>query len=241
MRKSTWSKRTKLSFVLVFLAMPLVIYMGMNLADRKYYVVSVLLIGLSMFPFLYRFEKRKPQARELLILSVLSAMAVISRTVFIFVPFFKPMAAVVMITGISFGPEAGFLCGVLSSFVSNFIFGQGPWTPYQMFAFGMAGFLSGLFYRAGLLKRERSALAIHGAFIIILVVGPLLDLSALFTSVSSINWKNAGLFILSGFTVNTIHALATAVFLFLLSGPIFEKLDRMKLKYGFLEERSHEI
>jgi|GEM_PF-6169772 len=88
MRKSTWSKRTKLSFALVFIAMPLVIYMGMNLADHKYYVVCVLLIGLSMFPFLYRFEKRKPQARELLILSVLSSMAVIRRTVFIFVPFF---------------------------------------------------------------------------------------------------------------------------------------------------------
>ena len=58
MSKSTWSKRTKLSFALVFIAMPLVIYMGMNLAEHKYYVVSVLLIGLSMCTDLKRENPR---------------------------------------------------------------------------------------------------------------------------------------------------------------------------------------
>ena len=71
------------------------------------------------------------------------------------VPFFKPLTGIVMITGMALGPEAGFLTGAISGFVSNFIFGQGPWTPWQMFAFGVAGFLTGVLAKRGWLTAEK--------------------------------------------------------------------------------------
>ena len=57
---------------------------------------------------------------------------------------FKPIAAIVIITGVSLGGEAGFLCACLIMMISNMFFGQGPWTPWQMFSYGMIGYLAGI-------------------------------------------------------------------------------------------------
>ena len=62
-------------------------------------------------------------------------------------PQFKPCVAIIIITGIMLGKQAGFLCGALTAFVSDFFFGQGPWTPWQMFAFGIIGFISAIVFQ----------------------------------------------------------------------------------------------
>lgn len=71
-----------------------------------------------------------------MVISVLAAIGVAGRAAFFIVPSFKPVAAIVILTGISFGGEAGFLVGCLIMTLSNMFMGQGPWTPWQMFAFG---------------------------------------------------------------------------------------------------------
>ena len=131
--------------------------MSKELINGNYYLVSVVLIVLAFVVFFFSYEKKKPQARELVTLSVMCAIAVASRAVFSMIPFFKPMAGIIMITGMAFGPGAGFLTGVVSAFVSNFIFGQGPWTPFQMLAWGICGFLAGGF--GALLHRKIPLLA----------------------------------------------------------------------------------
>ena len=93
--------------------------------------------------FFFCYEKKKPQAREIVTLAVMSAIAIASRAAFAVIPFFKPMMGIIMITGIAFGGGAGFLAGTVTGFVSNFIFGQGPWTPWQMLAYGLGGALAG--------------------------------------------------------------------------------------------------
>ena len=84
----------------------------------------------------------------------MAAMCVVGRTAFSIVPLpnFKPVTAIVMITGIAFGPEAGYLTGALAALLSNFLFGQGPWTPWQMFSWGIVGFLTGTLYRTGIFE-----------------------------------------------------------------------------------------
>lgn len=142
---------------------------------RVYYLASVLIILYTMVPFFLVFEHRKPQARELVVLAVLCAIAVASRAAFKMIDHFKPMTAIIMISGMAFGPEAGFLVGAVSGFSSNFLFGHGPWTPWQMFAFGTAGFLAGALYRLGWLSKKRLPLSLFGFFAVLLLVGPLLD------------------------------------------------------------------
>ena len=236
--KKKLTRRTAVSFLLILIAIPVTIWVGWRCFDRNYYVVSLLIIGYTMLPFFLVFEKRKPQAKELVILAVMCAIAVASRAAFIWLPFFKPITAIIIITGIAFGAEAGFLTGAISGFVSNFLFGQGPWTPWQMFAFGIAGFLAGLLYRKGLLKRGSLPLCVFGGALVMLVVGPLLDTCALFTMSSVANTASAAAVYLSGIPVNAVHAAATVLTLLFFSKPLLEKLDRVKLKYGMMEGRA---
>ena len=138
-KKRSFSKRMILSALLILVAIPLTIYIGWNISERQFYITSLLIIVYTMIPFFLVFEKRKPQAKELVVIAVMCAIAVVSRAAFIWLPHFKPMTAIIIITGVALGAEAGFLTGAMTGFVSNFIFGQGPWTPWQMFAFGIAG------------------------------------------------------------------------------------------------------
>lgn len=148
-RKTNW--RFWLSLAIMVLLVPLAVVLFTRL-KQSFYLSGLTIIVLTIAAFFLHFESRKPQARELVLLAVLCALAVASRAAFGFVPHFKPMLAIVMLTGIAFGPEAGFLCGAISGFASNFIFGQGPWTPWQMFAYGIGGMLAGLFALCGILK-----------------------------------------------------------------------------------------
>lgn len=235
-KRKQMTKRTLVAILLIFIAMPATLYLGWRFADRQYYITSLLIIVYTMIPFFLVFEKRKPQARELVVIAVLCVIAVASRAAFIWAPHFKPITAIIIIAGMAFGAEAGFLTGAVSGFVSNFIFGQGPWTPWQMFAFGIAGFLAGLLCRKGMLKKKRLPLCIFGGCTVMLIVGPLLDTPALFTMTSKITCESAGLIYLSGLPVNAVHATATVLTLLLFSRPMFEKLDRIKTKYGMMED-----
>ncbi len=231
MRARKW-----IGLVVLFLGIPALIYGCFRAGGRMYYLSSTLMIVLTALPFFLRFERRRPQTRELVVLAVLCALAVVSRAMFAPVAHFKPMAAIIMISGAAFGAEAGFLVGAVSAFASNFLFGQGPWTPWQMFAFGVGGFLAGLLCRRGILPRKPLPLAVFGFGAVMLVVGPLLDTSTLLTQAAAIGWQSAAAVYLSGIPVNVIHGLATFLTLLLLSRPMLEKLDRICTKYGMMEE-----
>lgn len=237
MKKATLPRRSWLTLVLLFVLIPAALVLCPRLGGQVWYLTSLLIIAFTLCAFFLVFESRRPQARELVVLAVLSALAVASRAAFAPLPHFKPMTAVIMITGIAFGPEAGFLTGAVSGFVSNFLFGQGPWTPWQMFAYGVGGFLAGLLARLGLLRRHRPGQAVFGFFAVVLLVGPLLDTCALFTMTGEITAASARAIYLSGVPVNLIHGAATALTLLLFANPLLEKLDRLRVKYGMLEGR----
>lgn len=234
------SLRTGLRFLILLVLIPLTLYLCAK-ADRKYYLSSLVIIVLTLSAFFLHFENRRPQAREMVVLAVMSALAVASRAVFAAIPHFKPMMGIVMLTGIAFGPEAGFLCGAVSGFVSNFIFGQGPWTPWQMFAYGVGGLLAGLFAQWGILKKvpargsDFAVLGIFGFLSIVLIVGPLLDTSTLFMMVNTVNSTSAAAIYLSGLPVNLVHGVATLVTVVLAGKPLLEKLQRIQIKYGMME------
>ena len=108
-----------------FAVIPLTLYFGMHLPGRSYYITSTLVIVELLVPFLLAFESRKPQARELVVIAVLSALAVAARVV-IPLPHFKAIFAIIMLSGIAFGPEAGFMVGAISALASNFSMGRVP-------------------------------------------------------------------------------------------------------------------
>lgn len=200
--------------------------------NERYYLFATLLIIGGMLPFILGFERKKPQAGEIVLVSVMSAIAVVARMAFSFVPHFKPIAAIVMITGMAFGPTAGFISGMLSLFVSNLAFSQGPWTPWQMFAFGIAGFVAGILYEKKIMnENKRFVTALLGFLIIVLIVGPLLDTSTFFLMDGMLGDITPWAIYLSGLPVNAINGAATALTLLLLCKPFMERINRIKLKY----------
>lgn len=235
MDKKKVSLRRVFGWAMVLLAVPATIWLGWRYAARQYYVVSFVILLWSMLPFFLLFERRKPQARELVTIAVMAALAAAARAAFIWAPSFKPITGIVIITGVALGAEAGFLTGALAAFVSNFLFGQGAWTPWQMFAFGIAGFLAGALRARGWLSERKLPLTIFGAAVTLLLVGPLLDTCTLFTMQSEITRAGAAAIYLSGLPVNAVHAAATALTIWLVSKPLLEKLGRLRTKYGLME------
>lgn len=231
-------KSVIISLAVLLVLIPATLFLGTRLTGRMYYLTSTLVVLETMLPFFLRFETRRPKARELVILAVMCTLATVSRLV-VLLPNFKPITGIIMITGMAFGPEAGFLTGAVSALASNFFFSQGPWTPWQMMAYGAGGFLAGLvFYRlrnpSGTWKKL-AGLAAFGFFAVLLVVGPLLDCCTLFTTGTAITWKFALAVFTVGLSHNFQHALATAVTLVLFGKPLLWKLNRLRVKYGMLE------
>ena len=225
-------KKSHLATLLVCVVLiPLTLLLGKHLPGRKYYITTTLIILELMLPFFLSFEGRKPQARELVILAVLCALAIAGRVVFP-IPHFKAVFAIIIIAAIAFGPESGFMVGAITAFVSNFFYGQGPFTPWQMFAYGAGGMLAGFLFRKGWLPRKPWVMAVFGFCAVLFFIGPILDSSSIFIMLSRITWKAIVTVFTSGLFINFCQALCTAAVLLLIGKPLLDKLERVKRKHG---------
>ena len=231
-------KKSNIAMLIVFLAlMPLTLFLGDKLPGKGYYLTGILIIIELSVPFFMMFEKRKPQARELVVLAVMIALAVIGR-VAIPIPHFKAAFAIIILTGIAFGPEAGFIVGAITAFASNFFYGQGAYMPWQMMAYGAGGMLAGFVFIKNRIPKNPWIMAIFGFFAVALWIGPLLDTSHVFIMMPKISLETVTAALASGFPVNISQGLCTAIMMFLFGKPLLEKLDRVKQKYGMLENEN---
>ncbi len=229
-------KRTVAAAGLIVLAIPLTLFISVYyLGSRKYNIISLIVLLEAMLPFFLIFEGRKPKARELVILAVLCAIGVAGRAAFFMLPQFKPVIAITIIAGVAFGGESGFLVGAMTMLVSNILFSQGPWTPWQMFAMGIIGFLAGILFRKGLLRRARLSLCIFGVFSAVFIYGGIMNPAAALLSASKLDWNLLLAYYLTGFPLDCVQGAATWLFLWFAAEPMLEKLDRIKVKYGLVE------
>lgn len=215
-----------------------------GLSRRTWYLLSFLVLVLAFVPFFVRWEKGEGKnGREMVVIAVMSALAVVSRSIFYMLPQIKPMAAIVIITGAVLGVRAGFMTGAMAAFVSNFLFGQGPWTPWQMTAMGLVGALAGvIFYRkfnssgTGASKKMTGALALYGGLAAGAIYGVIMDTATLFMYSDSYSLKLLITFYISGLPFNAAHGVATFLFILLLASVVSKRLMRLKMKYGIFAD-----
>lgn len=215
-----------LSMLVILFSMLLVIGSIIFTNGRHYYLAAIILIVLSWLLVYLRYEQNKPSLRKIVILAVMISLVVSSRMLFILTPGFKPMTAMIIICGIVFGKEEGYLCGSLAAFISNFIFGQGPWTPFQMFAWGMIG------YGAGFLKKEQT----YWIYCYALCSGIFFTLCMDLWSVllfDSFQWQRYALYVIGSLPTTIMYCIANVLFILLLKDTCFKKFDRIKKKYGW--------
>ena len=217
--------RRVLRVLLPFVLIPALVLLGAVFRGKGYAFLSLCIAVLSFLFFVSGYERRKTGTRRLILVAILTALSVTGR----FIPVFKPITAVTMLTAMYLGGESGFLVGSLSAIISNMYFGQGPWTPFQMLSWGLIGLAAG--GMAGVLKRSRVALCGFG-FIAGIAYSFIMD-------IWTVLWYNGG-FDLSLYRAALVTALpfmllygcSNILFLLLLARPIGEKLERVHIKYG---------
>lgn len=197
--------------------------------ERMYAWITLCVVILACVPFLVRFERGAADARRLILIAALTALSVLGRMAFAPVPGFKPVTAMVVITAMYFGGEAGFLTGALSAVISNFYFGQGPWTPFQMFSWGIIGFIAGLI--AEPLKRSRIILSVYAVLSGVLY-SFLMDVWTVLWADGYFNISRYLAALASAVPFTAVYAVSNLVFLLLLARPIGRILERIKTKYA---------
>ncbi len=218
-------------YISVFILIPMLILLGALLyPERSYTVVSLGVAALACVPFFISFEKKKSHStRTIVMLAVMTALSVAGRFIFAPVPFFKPVTAIVVIAGMYFGAEFGFLTGALSAVISNFYFGQGAWTPFQMFSWGIIGFIAGLLNNP--LIRSKIVLIIYGAlagvaYSLIMDVWTVLWMDGIF---NPLRFFAA---VISALPVTAEYMVSNVIFLLILTPLFSKKIERLKNKYG---------
>ena len=216
--------------IIILILIPILIAGGIIIfKDRKYNIISMLIAVLSCIPLFIRFEKKTIDTRELIIIAVMTAISTTGRFAFAAIPGFKPVTAIVVITAMYFGSESGFVTGALSAIISNIFFGQGPWTPFQMFSWGIVGYIAGILADKGIIK-NRLILFIYGGFAGVLY-SMLMDIWTVLSIDGTLNFTRYITAIISALPFTLTYAVSNIVFLFFLEKPIGERLLRIKKKY----------
>lgn len=226
---------TLVSVFCYFILIPFLIYLGVKF--NKYNIVSIIIAFICLIPQFVKFENSKTSASELVIIASMIALSVVGRIIFTPVPGFKPVTAIVIITGIAFGSEAGFITGALTALISNIFMGQGPWTTFQMFVWGFLGYLSGIIYKnIGEKQPNMIILSIFGGLGGV-VFSLLMDIYTVI-SYKDISFSRYILCVSNSFPFMAIYAISNIIFLLILAKPILTKTNRIKKKYGIFGKKS---
>ncbi len=102
-------------------------------------LASFLVVGLVLALGWLAYERGRPSPRMVAVVGTLAAVAALGRDAFVALPDVKPITALTLVVGYSLGPLPGFSVGALGMLASNFVLGQGPYTPWQMAAWGLVG------------------------------------------------------------------------------------------------------
>ena len=222
------SARTRniVRIICLFITIVTVVLIGIFVVRDKYHMaISTIVAILSWVLFVCGLDRKKVGNRRVVIVSVMVALSVIGRMF----PVLKPVTVFAMLSGMFLGAEAGFLVGSFSALISDFWFGQGPWTPFQMLAWGLIGFFAGVL--ATPLKRSRFCLYVYG-IIAAIVFSLIMDVWSAIWIAGEFSVKIYVAKLVTSVPHTVLYAVSNVVFLFFFAKPFSEKLERIRVKYG---------
>ena len=193
-------------------------------------LVSTIVVAIAFIPFIIGLERDNLKPKNIMPIVVLAALAVAGRIVFAALPNIKPVSAIVIMAGVIFGRRSGFMTGLLAALISNIFFGQGPWTLWQMYGWGLMGYCAGALNERGILEGRLSVL-VYGAISPVLYA-VILDSYYIIGFIADPTVAS----VIAAYTLGSsgaiVHAVSTVAFLALIYLPWVKKLERIKQKYG---------
>ncbi|WP_208422717.1 ECF transporter S component [Latilactobacillus fragifolii] len=225
-------KRSWMIFGVAFLMMAIFMLLIVALKGQHFLIFSFSCLVVSMLPFYWRFETRDIRAREIIFIAVLAAIAAVTRVPFAPLPSVQPTSFVIIVSALVLGPESGFIVGSTAAIVSNMFLGQGPWTPWQMFCWGMMGVTAGLIGRYQW-AQNKYLLCIFG-FVWGFIFGWTMNLWYFVAYVNPLTIKTFIAAYLASFYFDLAHALSNVFFIFFFYQSWYRIISRFKVKYGLL-------
>ncbi len=171
--------------------------------------LAVALVSVSML--LASFEVSRPALRQLMPTAVLAAVAAAGRVLFSPLPDVKPVSAIAIVAGAALGRRSGFVVGAMAALLSNFFFGQGPWTPWQMYAWGLVGYVGGILGEKDLFSH--TAVLYGWGFASGLVYGLILNGYHVLGYVQPLTWPAVLAACAASLPLDVTHGVATVAFL----------------------------
>ena len=227
------AKASSTAFEIIALAVvPSVLFACAYFQIAQSALLSIFVALIAVVIFFIRFEKSSPALRQVMPTVVLSALAVAGRLLFAPIPNFKPVTAICIISGAVFGRSSGFMVGAMAALVSNFFFGQGPWTVWQMYCWGLCGYFAAILAEKGMFD-FKFGLVSYGAFSS-MICGVFLNCWHAIGFVQPFSLGALATAIFMGLPFDIINACATVLFLLVLYAPWYKKMHRVKLKYDIL-------
>ncbi|WP_334330012.1 ECF transporter S component [Companilactobacillus sp. HBUAS59699] len=218
---------SKKSALLVALSIVILILMAV-FGSKNYLLFSFILLVLTIGIYFLKFENSHKNSREIVFIAIICALAVGGRVLFAALPSVKPELFILIMGAIVSGPETGFLMGTIIALTSNMYFGQGAWTPWQMFALGIIGLISGLMSSRSIPRWILTSWGFASGFI----MGWIMDIYYIIGFVSPITWKSVGISLAGSFYFDLIHAIFTAVLLLLVGKRWIKIFNNYKEKYN---------
>ena len=232
-----FESRNLLMECVCFILVPLIVivYLSTNIMTidktlfgmRSYYAGSLIITASAVVPFVADFERKRRNVRDLTLLATIIALNVAGRAAFFMFADFKPIFAVTIIAGLAMGSDAGFMVGAMTMLISNFMFGHGPWTVWQMLALGIIGFIAGIMAEHNLAPKKRGTLSFVGFFMAFIVYGGIMNLGAMFMSVGQPSISALIMYYISGIPVDVVKGIGTWLFLWIMGEPLLRKIHRV--------------
>lgn len=200
--------------------------------DQHYVIISIMCLVASMLPFYWHFETRRSEAREIVFIAVLATMAALGRVAMAPFPDVKPTSFIVIMTALTLGKESGFIVGSTAAIVSNLFLGQGPWTPWQMFAWGMMGVTAGMLRNFDWAHNRYVLAGIGVAYGFLF--GWIMDLWYVLVYIQPLTIKTFIAAYVASFYFDLVHGITTGVLLFFFYNSWYRIIERFKYKYGLM-------
>jgi len=222
-KKGFWLIVIAIASILVVSLVP-----GSMPGGASWALLATLIVSLAITAFFWRFEKSTNSSLEVALIATMAALAAVSRVPFAIISGLQPTTFIVMITGYVFGAQTGFVVGAVAGLVSNFFLGQGPWTPWQMFAWGMCGVAASIL--AGMQREFRLAAFTLLGGLCGFLFGWIMNFWHWAAFVFPLTWKTFLATYAASFPFDTLHAAGNILFSVLFGKRFYLVLNRFKKK-----------
>ena len=207
-----------------------VLFPGSSNILTNWGLVATVLVVLTIAAFFFEFEASALSSKEIALVAMLGTISAVLRIPFAAIPSVQPSTYLIICSGYVFGPVAGFMVGALTALVSNFFLVQGPWTPFQMVAWGLLGVLAAYVRR---LNPGRIGLVIFGiaaGYFYSWMVNTWYWASFIYP----LTFKTFMVYQLNSIWLDTFHAAGNAFFLGLFGMKTIYILERFRKRFNWV-------